>query len=218
MAALVDFLKQLLSAGEVVFRERPLPNQAELPAALGVLRRTHAQDILEIAGAPLDFRPRPALATAELVRQACWFLVHRGEPPKEVQRRLTLEPPATAADHLSADLVLRYLPHLYRRARALAPDDGLTLRLAEVLRQWPLSGVLSDVPEAPLTPLDFGAHPGLLLLYAERLVRNEKPEWLPAGPGADYVELVQRDRSAGGAPPVSSVQASRLNYGRREEQ
>jgi len=191
MAALLDFLKQLLSAGEVVFREPPVPDKEELPAVTELLRRAHAQEVLEVAGPPLDFQPRPALAAAELVRQACWFLVHRGEPPEEVERRLKLEPPESPGDHLSADLALRYLPQVYRRARALAPDDGLTLRLAEVLRQWPLSGVLSDVPDAPLTPLDFGHHPGLLLLYAERLARHEKPEWLPAAKGLEYLELVR---------------------------
>jgi hypothetical protein len=191
MAALADFLKQLWSTGEVVFQAPPQPVGDDLAAATDLLRQAHAQEILEIAGPPLDFQPRPALAAAELVRQACWLLVHHGEPPDKVERRLKFEPPAATADHLSADVVLRYLPQIYRRGRALAPDDGLTVRLAEVLRQWPLSGVLSDVPEAPLTPLDFGGHPGLLLLYAERLARHEKPEWLPAGKGSEYLELVR---------------------------
>jgi hypothetical protein len=195
MAGLSDFLNNLFGAGTVVFREQPVPDKDEFPEATEVLRRAHAQEVLEIAGPPLEFQPRPALTAAELVRQACWFLVHRGEPPEEVERRLALALPATPGDHLSTDLVLRYLPQIYRRARALAADDPLTLRLAEVLRQWPLSGVLSDVPEAPLAPLDFGAHPGLLLLYAERLARHEKAEWLPTGPGAEYVELVQRERT-----------------------
>jgi hypothetical protein len=194
--ALVDFLKQLLNAGEVVFREPPVPDKEELPAVTELLRRAHAQEVLEIAGPPLEFRPRPALAAAELVRQACWFLVHRGEPPEEVERRLNLEPPTAPGDHLSADVVLRYLPQVYRRARALAPDDALTVRLAEVLRQWPLSGVLADVPDGPLTPLDFGDHPGLLLLYAERLARHEKPEWLPPGKGLEYLELVRTQTKA----------------------
>jgi hypothetical protein len=58
-----------------------------------------------------------------------------------------------------------------------------------------LSGVLSDVEEEPLTSLDLGGHPGLRLLYAERLARNRKPAWFPPeGPAREYVELVLGDK------------------------
>src|SRR5262249_34334292 len=85
----------------------------------------------------------------------------------------------SAGQHLSADLLLRYLPQVHCRARALSPDDNLTRLLTGVLRQWPLSGVLSDVAEGPTTPLQFSDHPGLLLLYTERLARHDRPAWRP---------------------------------------
>jgi hypothetical protein len=52
--------------------------------------------------------------------------------------------------------------------------------------------MLSDVAEPPLAPLDFGEHPGLLLLYAERLAANDRAAWRPVRPGPtwDYYELV----------------------------
>ena len=62
-----------------------------------------------------------------------------------------------------------------------------------LLRQWPLTGVLADVAEEPLTPPEFDGHPGLLLLYAERLARHEKPAWVPHGKAFEYVELVFRE-------------------------
>ena len=65
--------------------------------------------------------------------------------------------------------------------------------LAKVLREWPLSGVLSEVNEGPLTPLEFQGHPGLWMCYAERLARHEKPDWLPTGTGLEYVELVWQE-------------------------
>ena len=71
--------------------------------------------------------------------------------------------------------------------------DKLTALLEEVLRRWPLSGVLADIDEAPLTPLTFGGHPGLLMLYAERLAQHEKPAWIPSGAAMEYVELVYAD-------------------------
>jgi hypothetical protein len=78
---------------------------------------------------------------------------------------------------------------VFRRARALRPTDALTGLLADVLRRWPLSGVLAEIVDAPLTSLDFG-HTGLRLLYAERLARHERPAWLPTGAALEAVELV----------------------------
>lgn len=194
MAGLVDFLERLLEGGEIVFRARPVAEKEDAPATERFLRDVHRECSLEIAGSPLPFQPGPALTAAELLRQACWFLVHRGEETEEVERCLAIGAPGLPADHLAADLTLRYLAQVHRRARALAPDDALTRLTANVLRRWPLSGVLADVAEAPLTPFDFGGHPGLELLYAERLAGNEKTEWLPAGRGFEVVELVLHER------------------------
>jgi hypothetical protein len=194
MPPLADFVQQLLTHGAVVFQQRPTPAEPD-PAVGELLARAFAEERLEVAGPPLSFRPAAALAAAVLMRDACWFLVCHDEPPEEVTRRLTLAPPQTAADHLSADLTLRYLPQVARRARLLNPADALSGLLATVLRHWPLSGVLADaadVGDGPLTPPGFDGHPGLLLLYAERLAAHEKPTWRPEGVGADFCDLVNR--------------------------
>jgi hypothetical protein len=147
-----------------------------------------------VAGPPIPFDAETALTASEVVRQACWFLVHHGEPEAELDGSLRMHgTPTMAAQHLSADLLLRYVPQIYQRARAHAPTDRLTILLERALRQWPLSGVLADVEEAPTTPLDFGGHPGLMLLYAERLARHKKPAWVPAGRPFEYVEWVSPD-------------------------
>jgi MoxR-vWA-beta-propeller ternary system domain bpX4 len=98
----------------------------------------------------------------------------------------------TASQHLSADLLLRYLPQILRRARGLDPVDPLADIVAETLRRWPLSGVLSDVEERPVGSLDFEGHPGLMLLYAERLAANDRPGWRPPESSRvfEYYELV----------------------------
>ena len=59
--------------------------------------------------------------------------------------------------------------------------------------EYQFSGVLSDVREGPLTPVTLGGHPGLMLLYAERLALHEKPAWVPEGPALEYVELAWRE-------------------------
>ena len=154
-----------------------------------VLRIAHAESV-QIAG-PARVPPR-ALMAAEFLRQACWLLVSRNEPPSRWNDAQLGEP--ARADHLSADVVLRYLPLVERRARALAPDDLLSRRLADVLQIWPLSGVLSDVLGGPKTPPTFDDHPGLQMLYAERLAGAEKPNWLPPGRGREFVDLIRADR------------------------
>src|SRR5207253_758696 len=96
-----------------------------------------------------------------------------------------------------------------RRAKALMQDDVLTGALERLMRQWPLSGVLTDIVESPLTPIEFGTHPGLSFLYAERLVEHERPGWFPLGDGMQYVELVwqQLGRDVSVLPVLQAVSA-----------
>jgi hypothetical protein len=46
------------------------------------------------------------------------------------------------------------------------------------------------VDDGPLTPTDFGEHPGLLLLYAERLAAHRKAAWVPDERGREHLKLV----------------------------
>jgi hypothetical protein len=70
----------------------------------------------------------------------------------------------------------------------------LTRCLAELLRRWPLTGVLADLEDGPLAPVELGGHPGLLLLYAERLAESPRPAWVPRGPALPFVEMVFAER------------------------
>jgi hypothetical protein len=187
MATLAEFLERLFGEGRVAFSSPPMPAStgAERSEAVGVLRRTFAEDLMELAGPPLAIDETVALAAAEWTRRACWFLVSRGEPPEVVDEALKLPPtPRSAAAHLSADLTFGYLPGVYRRARAIDPGDVLAARLAEVLRAWPLSGALADLPGPPSSSTDFLGHDGLMLRFAERLAgqhpHREAPGWIPA--------------------------------------
>jgi hypothetical protein len=200
--SLPAFVEELLTSGRVVLAGPPWSSVAQQVAAadrLPAVRRlesAHLDRCLDLAGPELAFDAELALKGAELVWRACWFLVSHRDPDVAVAQALAL--PAgtpTPGQHLSADLALRYLPQVWRRAASRDTTDVLTTSLARVLREWPLSGVLADLPDGPLTPLDFGGHPGLLLLYAERLADNPLPAWVPGtGPGRDWVELVFAER------------------------
>lgn len=193
MSSLAQFLEQLLVHGEVIFREPPRDAPGDAQSATDVLRRAHRTCSLEIAGPAVPFQEKTALASAQLMRRACWFLLDRRESGDTIAQALALPPAQSPADHLAADLVLRYAPFVLKRARALAADDPLAVRLTRLLREWPLSGVLADVADRPLSPIAFGGHAGLLMLYAERLLKHLKPAWVPNGPAYEYVELVFRE-------------------------
>ena len=193
---MTEFLELLFDEGRATFTSRPVPSPADRESAVGVLRRIHEIARLDVAGPQLLFDAEAALAAAGFVRFACWFLVNREEPAEVLERELAVPPaPETAAQHWSADLTFRFLPQLQRRARALSADDPLTRRIEEALRRFPLSGVLSDVVAGPASPTEFAGHPGLQLLYAERFVRNGRPEWKPAGRTTELLELVRAERN-----------------------
>jgi MoxR-vWA-beta-propeller ternary system domain bpX4 len=187
MAVLTPFLRDALHEGRLLLRE-PLPARPEPEAAL-LLGEAYRRHALTVAGPAIPFDAGAALAAGTLLYRAAWYLLNANEPIEAAALTMPAEPRA-AAQHLSADLCLRLVPALHRRARALRPGDELAGRLADVLRRWPLSGVQSDVDDGPLTPPDFAGHAGLRLLYAERLARHEKPAWFPAGPAGEAVELV----------------------------
>jgi hypothetical protein len=204
MTAFQEFLTQLLEQGKIVFRSARAPHDRPSAPAVAILAGAFQTHGLSVAGPRIAFDPRCASAAAELVRQASWALVNHDERVADLEKRLKMPcSPETPSHHLSADLTLRYLPQIVRRARGLDPSDPLVGILARVLRGWPLSGVLSDMDEGPLVPLDFGGHPGLLLLYAERLFGNDRPSWRPAPPGPawEHDELVRQEH--GRAPMVA---------------
>ena len=191
MPGLMSFLRELLEEGAVTLRVPPAPDPAEEREARNWLAQVFADYRLDVAGPYLQFDPVLAQAAAEFLWQACWCLVRRDLEAEPIEKFLRFPPqPQSPAHHLSVDLLFRYMPQLHRRSRALSKDDILTRRLEEVLCQWPLSGVLSDITTAPVGDLEFGGHPGLQLLYAERFGRHPRPEWQPPGRTGEYVELV----------------------------
>src|SRR5579871_6491269 len=125
MAGLVAFLEQLLHTGKVVFSTQPAAAPDDHPAARKFLERAYRTYQLDIAGPPLEFCPDLAIAAAEFLRAACWYLVQHDEPAEALRQRLTLPSPRRPAEHLTGDLLLRYLPQVHRRARAVSPTDPL---------------------------------------------------------------------------------------------
>lgn len=188
MAEFLGFISHLLNTGEARLRGEPVCSSAERGAVLQLLKAAHEEDVLDLAGPTLPFAASAALAGGQFLAWACWFLMRQDKPPEIVEANLRMDTPRSPSEHLSADVCLKFASAVHRRARATNPSDVLTRKLEETLRRWPLSGALSDIA-APPEANDFGGHPGLLLLYAERLAIRPRPAWLtgPVMPVADLV-------------------------------
>ena len=88
--------------------------------------------------------PWPVLALRSTPRAAARRQSSFGRPPgrwsiatsaTDLVKRLKMPgSPLTPSQHLSADLTLRYLPQILRRARGLDPEDPLVALLANVMR------------------------------------------------------------------------------------
>jgi hypothetical protein len=193
--ALLPFVRQLLQQGSARLSAPPHLHLNERDAVVEDLRAAFDDHMLDVAGPPLAFAPAVALRAVEWAARACWLLLHRGESPEEIDRALpVLVPGPDAADHASGDVVYRLLAGVHRRARAADPRDALAPRLEEHLRRWPLSGILADIDAPPLTPVELGGHPGLLLLYAERFAARPRSAWLVEGPAREYLDLTLDER------------------------
>jgi len=192
MPQFLDWITRVLTCGESVQDGPPCLQSGERQAVEKCLSNLFKERVLDIAAPPISFDPNTAVGSAELLARACWLLVAgEGEP-----RRLGFEGrPPSPSTHLAADITLRFLPAVYRRAKLQQPEGALTIELDRILRMWPLSGVLANLDGKPSTKLDFEGHPGLQLLYAERLIETCQPGWVPTSePARSWVERVFRER------------------------
>lgn len=190
MSALASFFEHLFASGEARLTGRPELNGR--PEVERVLKQAFNEYRLEVAGPLIEFDSEAGIAAAYYTALACWLAVSHDERPEQIKAMLKLPAiRATPQAALAVDLTLRYSTTVHRRARAQNSEDVLATLLGETLRRWPLTGVLSDVAEPPTGDLTFAGHPGLELLYAERLVDSYRPAWLPAeGKLRETVEMI----------------------------
>ena len=192
--SLLAFVRRLLQEGSARLGEAPRLLPGERDAVVTTLHDAHRDAMLDVAGAAPAFAPAVAFRVAEWAARACWLLLQRGSP-EEVESALPLfSPGPDDADHATADVVLRFVAGFHRRARAMDPGGPLAARIEELLRRWPLAGVLAQIESPPLTPVEFGGRHGLLLLYAERFAARPRPAWHVDGPAREYLELALAER------------------------
>ena len=192
MPGVVEFLERLLFHGEAVMHGPPIFTPELKPRIEQALESAYSDYRRTVAGPPLSFDGETAYAAAQFLSLACWLLVCDEADAKDAIPLLQAPRAAERAEtHLSADLTLRLLDSVYRRARMRAAGDPLVVAVVDVLRHWPLSGALAPIEDPPLGEPHFQNHYGLQLLYAERLSDNLRSSWVPAeGRTRELVELV----------------------------
>jgi hypothetical protein len=200
VSGLLEPLSGLLMQGEVELSAMPVEEPGERAEVLALLREAYWHYQLDLAGPRLPFAGATALAAASWCLAACWFVVSRQEPDEFVERTLDWQPQLRdAADHLAADLTLRYLPRVLQRARLLGREDGLVRAIARLAGRVPLAGVLLDVPPGRAEiPTTLGTMPGCIC---------STPSGSPPTPGR--VVAIRRAAAAdvrgGPGPPTTSV-------------
>src|SRR5207253_2041538 len=109
--------------------------------------------------------------SAVILYRACQCLVYRDlELHQALPEQKVRGPGArTPADHYSADVVLRFLPDVWRLSRDVASADPLVKYLQELAGLWPLSSIgMPDVQVAHLG--EFLDDRCLVTLYADRIL------------------------------------------------
>jgi hypothetical protein len=190
MTAFPHWLARVLDHGESVLDRRPEPSAADRGEVGRVLADAFRWHVLAVAGPAAVVRRTGGGGS---VRRAGSRVLAAGERGGGAGRH------ACRSDFRRGPPVgrrgcFRFLPTVYRRAKART-DAALITGVETVLRRWPLSGVLAELDGEPAAALDFFGHPGLQLLYAERLTAAARPGWVPpAGPAREWAERVFADR------------------------
>ena len=164
------FLSELFNEGRV----RVGPPQPALPDhdadAADWLIEFERQYRLELPDAPPPISRPAAMWAASAFYRACQFLVFRDIDAHTVERDLQRDPPGCdTSTHYSVDLTFRFLPDLYRQARAISEGDVLVQKLKDWANRWPLSSVgMSGVVPASIDAVI--EHPCLRRLYTDRII------------------------------------------------
>lgn len=200
-----SFVRRLLWEGRLLVEAAPSwePDAADV----SLLEQAFAIQAMNLAGPPLAADVGVLVAAARVVHRTAWYALHLGATLPG-QSPLTMPClPRTADQHFSADVLYRFLPAVYSRLRSQAPQDELVEHVRDLLRDWPLSGVLADIAEPPRIAIDFAGHVGLSFLYGERLAQKERPGWFPTGQAAQYLEIVWATLGKSVPPQDTSVPA-----------
>jgi hypothetical protein len=153
-----------------------IPEEQEKEVAT-YLAREYGQESLHYPFTAPAFDPAAAAWAAKTVYIATQLLLYRENKEADLQALLPGYPAAlTPGAVLSADLVLRFLPHAIHHLKAIDPEDGLVDVLETHLTSWHYSGIGYTLPHERLDFSVITAHPCLLQLYTDRVIEKKEQQ------------------------------------------
>ena len=174
MVKLSLFLNGLLEDGNVVVpRTMTAFESADLEAAGKLLLTLYEQDSLEMPYDCPGFHREAALWASGYIFRVCQLILLRDVNETELMDWLKgFDGLQTAEVVYSADLLLRFLPDLFRLGSGLSPEDPLLAHLKLVAGQWPFSSV--GIEKIKVSAGDvIWQHPSLKYAYIDRIIQRK---------------------------------------------
>ena len=170
------FKEGRVRVGESVGRDGQLrqPTADDLQETKAILKEFELSYRADLSGDPPAVSDKALLWGAVTTFYASSFLAYRDAGEDAIRLALSVPCPEASSPSVcySVDLTLRFLPDLFRLARATSPHDPLVSVLTELARRWPLSsvGIASVEPVDVTSFLDSAC---LLQLYIDRIIATK---------------------------------------------
>jgi len=192
------FLNGLLADGNVVVpRTLTAFEAADLDAAGLLLQGLYERDRLEMPYESPVFDPESALWAARYVFRVCQFILLRDIGEAEMNDWLRGYDGLQTADAIySADLMLRFLPDLFRLASGISPEDPLISNLKVAARQWPFSSI--GIAKISINDLSvIWQNQSLKYAYIDRVIQRKDMQRLKGENEKELLEEILGANQAG---------------------
>jgi hypothetical protein len=170
---MLEFVRQLLSFGQVVLESAETPTDLEIESAVALCLEIEQQQRAELPGVPPQIDVAALKWALQMMYSACQLQVFRNLDEVEISNRLSPTGPGadTAAAHYSVDVAFRFMPDLFVLVQNSMPGDPLSLRLLKWADEWPLSSV--GMAQASPDPSVLLSDQCLKSMYVDRIIRRK---------------------------------------------
>jgi hypothetical protein len=186
---LTCFLTDLVQGGNVVVPRTISPlDEIDIQSSLIILREFYGRDVLTMPGDAPAFHVEAGAWAAKYVFYVSQLILLRDMDEDVMQGYLSpFEGEHSAEATYSADLLLRFLPDLFRLGSGLSPGDPLVANLMQTALSWPYSSIGLKDAAAPIPP-EVLNNSSLKLAYIDRVIVKKDTGRLR---GADEKELLK---------------------------
>jgi hypothetical protein len=169
--SLPSFLEALFEHGAVQVPQLAPIGAEETAEAQKTLAEFEKHYRMSVPESAPSFDVELAYRAAEALFRICQCVAYRDLDVRGVVDPVVNAQASAASSSAiySADLVLRFLPDIWRLARDASANDPLLLLIKELAGRWPLSAVgIPDLPECSIDGI--AGDRSLLQMYVDRIV------------------------------------------------